>query len=63
MYPPPERQQLESLLLGELEEAGRRLNEASPEQKPEALERFTQALQLFTELVLDGKAPKKAQFA
>jgi hypothetical protein len=63
MYPPPNRQQLEIMLRGELEEAERLLNEATSERKPEALKRFTHALNAFSELVLDGRVPRESRCA
>jgi hypothetical protein len=63
MYPPPDRQQFEIVLRGELEEAERLLTEAAPEQRMEAIERFSQALHAFSELVLNGKAPKESRCA
>jgi hypothetical protein len=58
-----DRRQLEMMLRGELEDAERLLNEATPEQKPEALKRFSQVLHVFTELVLNGKTPKESRCA
>ena len=53
-----EREQLEKRLRAELDQAEHFLNDATPEQKLDAVERFRQALRNFSEYVLEGKTPK-----
>jgi hypothetical protein len=55
--------QLEHQLRNDLEASERRLKEATSEQQPRALAGFLQALQSFTEYVLDGKLPKGCRYA
>jgi hypothetical protein len=58
-----ERKQLEQRLRAELGDAERLLDNSTPEQKPAALERFTEALRAFSELILDGRAPRESRRA
>ena len=50
---------LELRLRRELDEAERELRNATPEQKPEALRRFKDALQRFSTFVFTGKVPRR----
>ena len=53
----PSRQQLEAELLIQLRRAEAEFHEASADQKEQAGERFRQALERFSRLILDRRFP------
>ena len=56
------REQLELRLRAELDKAQEQFLNAAPHRKPEACERFREALDKFTALIVSGELPKDRRY-